>query len=76
LKMELDRILVRRRREIDAILAGYHVPRVDRPADTVEPGLEARRTAEPDVAGELDPGRANVEPGLQSRRTRIPGGPR
>src|SRR5829696_4919501 len=60
LKRELDRILVRRRREIEAILARYHVPRVDGPADTVKPGLQSRRTAEPDVAGELDPGRAHV----------------
>jgi mxaJ protein len=47
LKGELERILVRRRREIDAILAEYHVPRVDRAADTVEPGHESRRTRNP-----------------------------
>jgi mxaJ protein len=47
LREELDRILVRRRTEIDAILGKYHVPRVDRPADTVEPGLQSRRTSIP-----------------------------
>jgi mxaJ protein len=76
LKGELERILVRRRREIDAILAEYRVPRVDPPAETVEPGRQSRRTAEPDGAGELDVERAHVDPGLQARRTRIPGGRR
>jgi mxaJ protein len=47
LREELDRILVRRRAEIDAILGEYYVPRVDPPADTVEPGLHSRRARIP-----------------------------
>jgi mxaJ protein len=63
LKEELERILVRRRRDIEAILAEYHVPRIDLTGVAV---LQRR-------AGELDRARAAVEPGLQSRRTRIAG---
>jgi mxaJ protein len=66
LKEELERILVRRRIDIDAILAEYRVPRLDLPG-------AAERQPRP---GERDRVRASVEPGLQSRRTSIAGAPR
>jgi hypothetical protein len=83
LKAELDRILARRRRAIDTILAEYHVPRVapsigrsdvepasrQKPASHVEPGLQSRRPA----IVEPSSFRSDVEPGLQSRRPAIPG---
>jgi mxaJ protein len=54
LKEELDRILERRRADIDEILARYHVPRVDA---AVAPAMSARV------------GRIDVERGTESRRT-------
>jgi mxaJ protein len=44
LKRELERIIERRRAEIDAVLAEYHVPRVDLTGASMEPGLQSRRT--------------------------------
>jgi mxaJ protein len=47
LKEELDGIIDRRRADIDAILAEYHVPRVDTPAAHVMGRAQGRRDAEP-----------------------------
>jgi len=58
LKEELDRIIERRRGDIDAILAQYHVPRVDTAV-----AHASQREAEPREAGSR----------LQSRRTDVAG---
>jgi mxaJ protein len=72
LKAELERILLRRRTDIDAILAEYQVPRLDL-AGAAALQLRGGELNRARAAVELDRARAAVEPGLQSRRTRIAG---
>jgi mxaJ protein len=63
LREELDRIIERRRADIDALLAEYHVPRVDRPAADVTSGPEAGSRLRPRAAAS----------GLPSGPTRLSG---